>query len=213
VILIAIEAPAEVVWMPTFYLGMLFGSVLKALFAVHACRFFAEARRTGALDLLLATPLTSREIVSGQWQALRRTFLWPLIVFFISAFAPLPIQALRLAWAKGTLDGAAVISHLFGGGILLFLFVLMAMDFSAIGWFGMWLALSLRKPALATGLTILFLVLLPLFAFCLWPLLFVADAVLIAVSWSKVNQDLRKRMAEQFQAPTATPAASARARP
>src|SRR5208282_211431 len=43
-----------------------FGFILKCLVALEACRFFVEARRNGALEMLLSTPLTSRDILSGQ---------------------------------------------------------------------------------------------------------------------------------------------------
>src|SRR6266851_784122 len=38
------------------------GFLLKILLAFQACRFFVEARRTGALELLLCTPLRNSEI-------------------------------------------------------------------------------------------------------------------------------------------------------
>jgi ABC-type transport system involved in multi-copper enzyme maturation permease subunit len=51
-----------------------------ALFAWAASRFFVEARRTGELELLLATPLGASEIVSAQWDVLKRLLRWPMLV-------------------------------------------------------------------------------------------------------------------------------------
>ena len=51
-----------------WYLGM----------ASQAARFFVESKGSGLLELLLATPLTERELVLGQWRALRRMFGVPL---------------------------------------------------------------------------------------------------------------------------------------
>jgi hypothetical protein len=39
-----------------------------------------EARRSGLLELLLATPLSERQIVAGQWQALLRLFGLPVLL-------------------------------------------------------------------------------------------------------------------------------------
>lgn len=55
-----------VTWM--LYLGI----------ASQAGRFFVDARQSGLIELLLATPLTVRQIVQGQWRALLRMFGLPL---------------------------------------------------------------------------------------------------------------------------------------
>ncbi len=44
------------------YVGWPFYFLLKVFFAIQACRFFSEARRTGALELLCCTPLTMRRL-------------------------------------------------------------------------------------------------------------------------------------------------------
>lgn len=48
--------------------------------ASQAARFFVETRGSGVLELLLATPLTEREMIRGQWRALRRMFGLPLVL-------------------------------------------------------------------------------------------------------------------------------------
>jgi hypothetical protein len=56
-------------------------AVLQAcMFAWVASRFFIDARRTGALELLLTTPEGARTIVVNQWNWLRRMFYWPVIL-------------------------------------------------------------------------------------------------------------------------------------
>jgi hypothetical protein len=52
--------------------------VLYLGIASQAGRFFVEAQRSGLIELLLATPLTVRQIVQGQWRALLRMFGAPL---------------------------------------------------------------------------------------------------------------------------------------
>lgn len=47
--------------------------------AAMACRFFVEARRNNALELLLTTPLEVRTILSGRRRALLRLFFLPVL--------------------------------------------------------------------------------------------------------------------------------------
>jgi hypothetical protein len=49
--------------------------------ASQASRFFVEAQRSGLIELLLATPLTVKQILEGQWRALLRMFGLPLAVW------------------------------------------------------------------------------------------------------------------------------------
>ena len=62
------------------WIGGLFTLILYLWAASQACRFFVEARRSGLLELLLATPLSERQIVAGQWQALLRMFGLPVLL-------------------------------------------------------------------------------------------------------------------------------------
>lgn len=48
--------------------------------AAMACRFFVEARRNGALELLLTTPIRVGTILWGRRLALIRLFFWPVLV-------------------------------------------------------------------------------------------------------------------------------------
>src|SRR4030095_12258938 len=71
-------------WMFWGYLGGLFTSVLYLGIASRAGRCFVEAHRSGLLELLLATPLTVRQIVQGQWRGLVRMFGLPLALCLAS---------------------------------------------------------------------------------------------------------------------------------
>jgi ABC-type transport system involved in multi-copper enzyme maturation permease subunit len=164
------------------YIAWLFYFLLKVFFAIQACRFFSEARRAESLELIWATPLTGQAIVRGQWLALRQIFLWPVIVF--------------IAAQLGAMLGAnyAITSAPFLG----FYAPLMALyqigrsvaDFFAVGWFGMWLALTCKKPEMAAALTILFVLILPMIAFCV-PTIAI-DVVLIVVARAKLLQQFPK---------------------
>lgn len=66
---------------PANYVGTAFllNSVLKGWVVTETCQQLAEDRRTGALELLLSTPLAVPEVIYGQFCALRRQFLGPVV--------------------------------------------------------------------------------------------------------------------------------------
>ena len=68
------------VWILLNGLGGLFTWIVYLWAASQACRFPLEARRSGLLELLLATPLNERQIVVGQWRALLRMFGLPVLL-------------------------------------------------------------------------------------------------------------------------------------
>jgi hypothetical protein len=176
--------PQGVGFMMGSYIGWPFFFILKVFFAIQSCLFFSDSRRSGALELLCCTPLTIRSMISGQWMALRRTFLWPVLVLILSQVVSLCLAERAFILNMPNSSGGEMISLMFalqvGKSVT---------DFFAIGWLGMWLALTLRKPGSATGLTILFVMVLPPVLFCIPTVLI--DAVLIAVSYSKLQQDFR----------------------
>lgn len=109
--------------------------VVKGLVALQATRRLCEDRQSGALELLLATALTPEEIIAGQWQTLCRQFrpfLWALTLMNVA----LTLMALVFRPSNMGVDVALTFSSFFLGGI-----VLLWMDFYALGWFGMWMAL------------------------------------------------------------------------
>jgi alpha-tubulin suppressor-like RCC1 family protein/ABC-type transport system involved in cytochrome c biogenesis permease component len=60
-------------------LALIINSTLKLWVALESAQRLAEDQKTGALELLLTTPLTARDIVRGQMLALRRQFLVPTL--------------------------------------------------------------------------------------------------------------------------------------
>jgi hypothetical protein len=52
---------------------------LKFWVASEACQKLGPDHRSGALELLLSTPLTVAEMLRGQMLTLRRQFLWPVL--------------------------------------------------------------------------------------------------------------------------------------
>jgi ABC-type transport system involved in cytochrome c biogenesis permease component len=173
-----------------------FGFALKCLLAIQACRFFAEARRSGALELLLCTPMTSQEIIEGQRLAARRNFQWPVVALLVAVAAPSLARAFAGAAGGGwrTAELPQVALWLGIGGIYC---LRMVADCWAVVAFGMYLALTLKKPSMALPLTVLYVLLLPL-VLC-WLDLF-ADLFFIMYGTSRLNQlDLRRLLAQEYQ--------------
>ncbi len=136
--------------------------------ASQASRFFVEAVRNGALELILVTPATPAQIVKGQWRALCRTFFIPaLLLLLISlvsealqireTLASLPKNGLvrgAPAFANFSVIGYQVVGAANGaisfvGGLL------------AVAWYGMWMGMTTRKPSIAVLKTLAFSIVLP----------------------------------------------------
>jgi ABC-type Na+ efflux pump permease subunit len=77
---VLIEDASQESWIIWNYVGGLFTLVLYLFAASRACRFLLDARRSGLLELLLATPVNERQIIAGQWRALLSLFGLPLLL-------------------------------------------------------------------------------------------------------------------------------------
>ena len=60
--------------------ALLLNTTLKFWVVIEAGQRLAEDQKSGALELLLSSPLRVKDILRGQLLALRRQFLWPLVV-------------------------------------------------------------------------------------------------------------------------------------
>jgi len=203
VLLGALFAPDEMGSLALSYYGVQpFGFLLKWLVALQACRFFVEARRAGALEMLLCAPLTSREILEGQTLALRRSFLRPAVALLALLLVQFVVRvALARTRAAAGMENAVLDAALAFLGWCMYC-VRMYADCCAIAWFGMWLALTQKKPGMAPALTILFVLVVP--SMLCW-LDIIADLFLILWSMAKLRRsDLRSLIAREYQPVTPT---------
>jgi ABC-type transport system involved in multi-copper enzyme maturation permease subunit len=161
-----------------FYAASPFYFVLKILCALQACRFFTESRANGALELLGATPLEPKDMIAGQWAALRRIFTPPFCLL-------VGANLLGCFVLDGFFEG---IFSLFG---LTWQILTLILDFLAIGWFGIWMALSLRQPRRAAFITVLVCVIVPTIFFCIPNL--AIDALILVIAHTKVSHWIRPR--------------------
>jgi ABC-type transport system involved in multi-copper enzyme maturation permease subunit len=148
--------------------------------AMIASQRLAEDKQTGALELILCTPTTERQISRGLWLAFVRRMLFPVLVAVLVHFF--------VAWQAATLfimDGPARLPATMTPGRLLWLvlvnqpawlersgweiffifriilfFLLMAVIcWFTLGWVGRWLGLKMKHPGFApmTALALLFI--------------------------------------------------------
>ena len=167
----------------------------------EACNSFAEARSTGALELLLSTPLHVRQILRGQHLALRELFLGPLALL-------LGVEVCLVAgqiWVL-THSGSGAIERVMLILVLGFCVVWFVLDLFAAAEVGMWYGLTSKKPTQALTKTILFVLILPLLAApcCqfVFPGLMVAKSV-IFFTWaqSKLESEFRRAATERYDLP------------
>jgi len=133
-----------------FTMALLLNALLKLWIAVEAGQRLADDQKLGSLELLLSTPLTVSDIIRGQFLALRRQFLGPLIFVFVVQFA------LTLAVA-GHLPYYSDRTHAFGNASLL----LLAADIAALFWVAIASALTSKNPNQASINTIFRILILP----------------------------------------------------
>jgi hypothetical protein len=152
----------------------------------------AEARGNGAIELLLATPLTVDEIIRGQRLALLRFFLYPVLT----------IQAVRILtnateiWLQNVSGPATAWQLVLAAGMTLYEVIKIGVDFLAIGWTGMLMGMTQKKPAQAFIQTLFLTVLLPILLFCVPNLLI--DWVLINWAKTRLRREFRKLASERF---------------
>ena len=139
---------------PETYLGtaavMLY--MFRLLIASEAVRTLGEARAANALELLLCTSLSVPDILRGQWLALKRTLLGPLVVTLL---------ALGLLFLLG-LGHSQVRRNpsewflLWGCGTIVFV-----ADLFALFYLGGWSAVTAKNIQQATSNVVLRVLLLP----------------------------------------------------
>lgn len=193
--------PRVVTWPVLVLAAKAVGLILKILFVSQVTRFFVEARRSGSLELLLCTPVTDAEILRAHTRHLGRGFLGPVILLLLPILAAMLVakEFAGVAGSRWSFLGAQ--THWTG----LWLIPTIITDFLALGTVGLWLALSMKRPALAPGVTALLVLLPPLFLLCIPDIFY--NALLIAWARERLGHDFRKRITEQLtrEQPAASP--------
>ncbi|MBI2946160.1 MAG: ABC transporter permease subunit [Verrucomicrobia bacterium] len=184
---------------------MLVTLVLKVWVASLASYPFAEARRNGTMEIILATPLTTEEFLHGHWRALERFFLWPALVVI---FVKLAAVAVQLFFGNPAQGGWLLWLPSAGGAT--YEAVKVALDLIAVAWLGMLMGMTQKSPFHALTRTLFFGVLIPFLLFCIPNVLI--DLVIIQIARPRLRRDLR-RLASERAAPEAQPEEQRRIRP
>jgi hypothetical protein len=130
--------------------------------AIVAAERFGEDRKSGALELILSTPLSIRSVLAGHWKGLRRYFAGPaLIVWGVHVMALSRFFTIPPILAEGVRNIGEVLAYTFahlcgqafpdsGWEVLMIaliisgLFPLLLLDWIAIAWLGTWCSLRSR---------------------------------------------------------------------
>lgn len=132
--------------------ALVLNALLKFWFASETGRQLAAERQQGALELLLSTPLTVRDILRGQLLALNRQFLGPVCSVLV-AFLLLMLASLsEMADAE---ERMAVVC-MYSAGMLM-----LVVDLAALYWTGMWQGLTAKHPNRATSGSVVRIFVLP----------------------------------------------------
>jgi ABC-type Na+ efflux pump permease subunit len=154
--------------------------------AAAAAQRLAEDRQTGALELVLATPVNERTIGRGLWLAYARRMFIPMVLatvvhaYFIWLGAYLltlePIERLpanttptELIWAAlthGPIRGQSVHwAYSLILQVLLLIWGLFAICWVTLGWLGRWLSLRLKRPGFAPLVALALVIVPPVIGF------------------------------------------------
>jgi hypothetical protein len=191
----------------------------------HACARICEDRDCNALELILSTPMTINQMVAGEFRALLRHLLIPILVtipilflaWYLCLSGVVHIEGLLFASSEET--RAALKSFAFICGVAFFL----PLDSLALAWVAIWVSLSIKKTAQARANAMIWGLCGPFIAFSIsmailentpfrsiirrWNAL---DAVVIIASY-KLAWDLlciwycRKRLKEEARATVSDP--------
>jgi hypothetical protein len=141
-LLAGVEWLCEATSLPT---AIVLNCLLKVWVAFEAGRNLAEDRKSGALELVISTPLKVKEMLRGQWMALRSQFLGPVLT----------VIAIQLIFLAASLQRESFQAQPINPVLWTTFILLLVADGFALGWVGLWGGLNARKPSRLIGMTFL----------------------------------------------------------
>ena len=147
-------------WVLWNFLSGAISLVVYLAVASQAAQFFAEARRTRLLELLLASPLDACQIVMGPWRALVRQFAGLVVLLILIHLVGwvFSVSAISGLSAPRGVNGTMLLTMALIGAIVT------VANLAAVGWFGLCMGMTSRNALLATLKTIVFVQIAPWFA-------------------------------------------------
>lgn len=135
-------------------LGYAWHVLLKFWIAGEAAGVLVRHRLEGTFELLLSTPLTVRDIVAGQFRALRRQFgPTVLATALFTAGYPVVWALTDPDWSRAAAEVASPVALLAAAGLMC--------DAYALAWLASWRALAARRAQHAAGSAVFRVLLLP----------------------------------------------------
>jgi len=182
---------------PILIVFMLLHLTLSLWLATEACSVFATARDSGALELLLCTPLSMREILHGHLLGLTRAFQRPLIVL-LAVEAVLLVSYLVVEGTSGT----ARKIHFFNVIATGMFSAIAVMDLFAVARYGMWTGLVSKKPGRALAKTVLVVLGPIVIAPCcqaMWPVAgLLKNVLIISYAQEQLRRHFRAVITERY---------------
>jgi hypothetical protein len=181
--------------------------VLATWVASEATHSLAEARDSGALELLLVTPLTTEEIIEGYFGALKRLFYRPVALFVL-------VEAALWCAQGAVLIGQGARWSFWMAWVALCL-AIGVLELFAAARFGLWKAMSTKKTSLAFIQTVLYVVILPVLGCACFPVVgFITNLVFINYSREQLREKFRSILTKRFSGDeTSEPRSPPRPRP
>jgi ABC-type Na+ efflux pump permease subunit len=129
--------------------------IIKVWFALEAGRPLAEDRKQGALEMLLSTPLTVKDILRGQLLALLRQFQGPVAVVL------LVFLLFMILGASDTISLQEAADRSLWVLVWAAALVMLLADLAALHWLGMWQGLTAKNATRAAAANLGCILLLP----------------------------------------------------
>lgn len=156
--------------------------------AMSASQRLAEDKQTGALELILGTPITERTLSRGLWLAYGRKMLFPaLLAVLVHLFVIWLVMVMATLDPPGSIAPGATPGEIFWSALLnrplrgralewqfgfmlriglLFLVQLMV-AWLTLGWVGRWLGLRMKHPGFAPMASLALMIIPPILMFSL----------------------------------------------
>jgi hypothetical protein len=131
----------EGIYFPTV---LVLNSVLKFWVALTAGRSLAEDRQSGALELILSTPLSVEGILRGQLLALLRKFLGPIVA----------VLGIHIIFLAASLQREPFADNPINPTLWIAVMLMLVLDLAALSWVAMWGAMTRKNPNRVTSITL-----------------------------------------------------------
>ena len=149
-------------------LGMFVHFFLKIWVASEAASAIAEDRRTGALELVVTTPLGARGIVNGIFKASLLQFWKPVVLFLVLEIILVSFVAVpkNSGIVGGNMENIYLMRFQYMAGI-----GMLGLDMASIGWVAIWYALTTGSSHKAIGRSVVWMLAVPWsIYFCMVPI-------------------------------------------